>query len=156
MTRETATARDGQCEWTGSSCPGGQTDPRPPIGRTIPVPAVYAWTPSTDPMDTSVVPDHEAGANAAVRHLLGTGRRRVGHMTGPQQFRAVELRAAGAIRALQEEGLELAPPGVLCGDWSEAWGRQAAAILARSCPELGGYGSPRSRPHGRSALARSH
>ena len=115
---------------------GGQTDPRPPIGGGIPVPVVYAWTPSTDPMDTSVVPDHEAGAYAAVRHLLGTGHQRVGHVTGPRPFRAVELRAAGAMRALTDDGLELAPPGVLYGDWSEAWGRQAAAILARSCPEV--------------------
>jgi LacI family transcriptional regulator len=115
---------------------GGQTDPRPPIGGGIPVPVVYAWTPSTDPMDTSVVPDHEAGAYAAVRHLLGTGHQRVGHVTGPRQFRAVELRCAGAMRALADDGLELAPPGVLYGDWSEAWGRQAAAILARSCPEV--------------------
>ena len=115
---------------------GGQTDPRPPIGGAVPVPVVYAWTPSTDPLDTSVVPDHEAGAYAAVRHLLGTGRERVGHVTGPQQFRSVELRAAGAIRALADEGLELAPPGVLYGDWSEAWGRQAAAVLARSCPDV--------------------
>ena len=62
---------------------GGQTDPRPPIGRRIPVPVVYAWTPSTDPMDVSVVPDHEGGAYTAVRHLLGTGHQRVGHVTGP-------------------------------------------------------------------------
>jgi LacI family transcriptional regulator len=115
---------------------GGQSDPRPPIARALPVPVVYAWTPSTDPMDTSVVPDHEAGAYAAVRHLLGTGHKRVGHVTGPKQFRGVELRAAGAVRALADEGLELAPPGVLYGDWSEAWGRQAAAILDRSCPDL--------------------
>ena len=100
------------------------------------MPVVYAWTPSTDPMDTSVVPDHEAGAYTAVRHLLGTGHQRVGHVTGPRQFRAVELRAAGAMRALADDGIELAPPGVLYGDWSEAWGRQAAAILARSCPEV--------------------
>jgi LacI family transcriptional regulator len=115
---------------------GGQTDPRPPIGQRIPVPVVYAWTPSTDPMDASVVPDHEGGAYAAVRHLIGTGHRKVGHVTGPAQFRSVELRVDGALRALQEEGLELAPPGVLYGDWSEAWGRQAAAILERSSPGL--------------------
>jgi LacI family transcriptional regulator len=113
---------------------GGQTDPRPPIGRRLPVPVIYAWTPSTDSSDASVVPDHEGGAYAAVRHLLGTGHRRVGHITGPSQFRSVELRAEGARRALSEAGLELAGPGVLYGDWSEAWGRQAAAILHRSEP----------------------
>jgi LacI family transcriptional regulator len=115
---------------------GGQTDPRPQIGQGLPVPVVYAWTPSTDAQDASVVPDHEGGGYAAVRHLLGIGRRRVGHITGPQPFRSVELRAQGALRALGEAGLELAPPGVLHGAWSEAWGRQAAAILQRSCPDL--------------------
>lgn len=115
---------------------GGQTDPRPPIGRRIPVAAVYAWTPSTSPMDTSVVPDHKGGAYAAVRHLLATGHRRVGHVTGPRQFRSVQLRVEGAINALGEEGLELVPPGALYGDWSEAWGRQAATILVRSSPDF--------------------
>jgi len=115
---------------------GGQTDPRPPIGSGLTVPVVYAWTPSTDPMDASVVPDHEGGAYAAVAHLLGVGRQRVGHVSGPQQFRSVELRAKGVFRALAEAGLQLAGPGPLYGDWSEAWGRQAAAILLRSCPEL--------------------
>jgi LacI family transcriptional regulator len=115
---------------------GGQTDPRPQIGQGLPVPVVYAWTPSTDPEDASVVPDHEGGAYAAVRHLLGIGRRRVGHITGPGQFRSVDLRAQGARRALDEAGLELAPPGVLHGAWSEAWGRQAAAILQRCCCDL--------------------
>ena len=115
---------------------GGQTDPRPPIGTAVPVPVVYAWTASTDPKDTSVVPDHEGGAYGAVRHLLMTGRRTIGHVTGPSQFRSVELRAKGALKALSEEGLEVALPGVLYGDWSEAWGRQAASVLVRACPEI--------------------
>jgi LacI family transcriptional regulator len=115
---------------------GGQSDPRPPIAGRLPVPVVYAWTPSTDPMDVSVVPDHEGGAYSAVRHLLGTGHRQVGHVTGPHQFRSVALRTEGALRALSENGLELALPGVLYGDWSEAWGRQAAAVLVSSCPDL--------------------
>jgi len=115
---------------------GGQADPRPPLGGAVPVPVVYAWTPSAAPEDASVVPDHEAGAYAAVRHLLMTGRRTVGHVTGPRHFGPVELRAKGALRALAEEGLGVAGPGVLYGDWSEAWGRQAAAVLARACPGL--------------------
>lgn len=117
---------------------GGQTDPRPPIGQRLPVPVVYAWTPSSDPRDASVVPDHEGGAHVAVRHLLGIGRQRVGHVTGPEHFRSVELRAKGARRALSEAGLQVAPPGVLNGAWSEAWGRQAGAILVRHCPDLDG------------------
>ena len=115
---------------------GGQSDPRPPMSPRAQVPTVYAWTASTGALDTSVVPDHEGGAFLAVRHLLGTGRRKVGHVTGPPQFRSVELRASGAARALAEAGLQLAPPRVLYGDWSEAWGRQSAAILIGECPDL--------------------
>jgi LacI family transcriptional regulator len=113
---------------------GGQTDPRPPIASELPMPVVYAWTPSTDPDDAAVVPDHEGGARLAVRHLLGTGRCRIGHVTGPQNFRSVELRAQGALAALAEAGQELAGGQVLHGDWSEAWGRQAASILLRLDP----------------------
>ncbi|HTX00410.1 MAG TPA: LacI family DNA-binding transcriptional regulator [Acidimicrobiales bacterium] len=115
---------------------GGQTDPRPPIDTRLPVPVVYAWTPSTDPSDSSVVPDHEGGAYGAVCHLLQTGHRRVAHVTGPRHFRSVQLRSEGAARALADAGMALAGPGALHGDWSEAWGRQATAILLRSCPDL--------------------
>jgi len=115
---------------------GGQTDPRPPVRGSVPVPTVYAWTASTSNTDVSVVPDHEGGAYRAVGHLVGMGRHNVGHVTGPRTFRSVELRASGALRALRDHDLELASPGALFGDWSEAWGRQAAAVLTRACPGL--------------------
>lgn len=113
---------------------GGQGDPREPIGHRIGVPTVYAWTPSSDPRDLSVVPDHEGGAYTAVRHLVTTGRRCVGHITGPASSRAVQLRAQGVARALLEAGEHLA--ALVHGDWSEAWGRQAIVAMLRERPEL--------------------
>ncbi len=115
---------------------GGQSDPRAPLRGRTRGPTVYAWTASTDPADISVVPDHEGGAYAAVHHLLSIGRSHIGHVTGPTHFRSVQLRAEGAARALSEVGLSAAQPGVLYGDWSEAWGRQAVAILLKSSPDI--------------------
>jgi LacI family transcriptional regulator len=115
---------------------GRRQDPREPVGRNLPVPVVYAMTHSTDPGDLSLIPDDEEGGALAVRHLLSTGRTRIGHVTGPLRFAAARLRARGAEKALAAAGLELAGGTVLYGEWSEEWGRQATDVLLRSAPEL--------------------
>jgi LacI family transcriptional regulator len=115
---------------------GRRADPRPPIGVELPVPVVYAMTQSTDPRDCSVIPDDEGGGRVAVQHLLATGRTRIGHITGPERFRAARLRASGAAQAVGEAGLELAGAGVLYGAWTEEWGRQAGLILLRTQPDV--------------------
>jgi LacI family transcriptional regulator len=51
---------------------GRRTDPRPPLTRQPPVPVVYAFMPSTDPADCSIVPDETDGATRAIRHLRDT------------------------------------------------------------------------------------
>jgi len=117
---------------------GRRADPRPPIGTDLPVPVVYAMTQSTNAEDCSVAPDDEEGGRLAVRHLLATGRSRIGHITGPERFLAARLRARGAERVLTDAGLRLAGPGVLHGEWSEEWGRQAMQILLRAQPDLDG------------------
>lgn len=74
------------------------------------------------------VPDDVAGARLAVGHLLNLGRRRIAHVTGPQGFAAVGLRAAGWREALGEAGV--APFGeALTGEWSEAFGFEAGHRL---------------------------
>ena len=115
---------------------GRRADPRPPIGAGLPVPVVYAMTQSTNPQDCSVAPDDEEGGRLAVGHLLATGRTRIGHITGPERFLAARLRTEGAARTLANAGLELAGPGPLYGEWSEAWGRHATAILLRAAPDI--------------------
>jgi LacI family transcriptional regulator, galactose operon repressor len=107
---------------------GRRTQARAPIGPGLPVPVVYAFISSTDPRDCSVVPDEADGARRAVRHLLDTGRRRIAHVTGPDHHHSATVRAAAALETLSAAGLEPAAP-TLYGEWSEAWGRQAAGLL---------------------------
>jgi LacI family transcriptional regulator len=115
---------------------GRRQDPREPIGASLPVPVVYAMTCSTAPADMSVIPDDEQGGELAVRHLLSTGRTRIGHVTGPVRFSASRLRARGAEAVLAEAGLTLAGGSPLFGEWSEEWGRQGVDALLRSAPDV--------------------
>jgi len=107
---------------------GRRAQARPPLGVGLPVPVVYAFVSSTDPRDCSVVPDEAGGARKAVEHLLALGRRRIAHVTGPEHHHSATVRAAATVERLAASGLELVGPP-LFGEWSEAWGRQAAGIL---------------------------
>jgi len=107
---------------------GRRTLARAPIGVGLPVPVVYAFISSADPGDCSVVPDEADGSRRAIQHLLAIGRRRIAHVTGPEHHHSATVRAGGAVETLAAEGLRLAVP-TLYGEWSEAWGRQAAGIL---------------------------
>jgi len=115
---------------------GRRSDPRPPLRVHSPVPIVYAMSESTNPDDASVLPDDQGGGRLAVEYLLATGRRSIAHITGPSEFRAVRLRAAGAADALGEAGLAMTGDGPIHGEWSEEWGRQAAGIMLRQMPEV--------------------
>jgi LacI family transcriptional regulator, galactose operon repressor len=111
-------------------------DPRDPISPTLPVPVVYAYAPSTSPDDTSFVVDNESAAHTAVAHLLALGRRRIAHITGPEGSAAAVQREAGMRRALQDAGVELAGQVLSGGDWSQRWGRHAAAMLLAGHPDV--------------------
>jgi LacI family transcriptional regulator len=111
---------------------GRTTDPRPSLGRDLPVPIVYARARSDNPEDLSLLHDDQQGAGLAVRHLLATGRTRIAHITGPERHLAARDRATGTQSTLEEHGLELVHGGPLYGEWSERWGRDAAAILMRN------------------------
>jgi LacI family transcriptional regulator len=115
---------------------GSRTDPRPPLNGSIPVPVVYAYAPSEDPADLSVVSDNVQGGRAAIEHLVMTGRKRIAHITGERLFAAARDRAAGALEALESAGLELAGGQVMYGSWNEPWGRGAARMLLELDPEI--------------------
>ncbi|MEO3749551.1 substrate-binding domain-containing protein [Streptomyces sp. B6B3] len=115
---------------------GRRTDPRPPLDLPAPVPTVYTLGPSTDPRDVSLVPDDAGGARLVVRHLLATGRRRIAHVTGPAHHSAAAVRAEHAVAELAAAGYELSGGAVQFGEWTEAWGRQAALIALRADPDV--------------------
>jgi LacI family transcriptional regulator len=107
---------------------GRRTQARPPIGTDLPIPVVYAFISSSNPEDCSVVPDEAGGAHKAVDHLLGLGRQRIAHITGPEHHHSAAVRASATTNRLVDAGLSLVGPP-LFGEWSEAWGRQAVKIL---------------------------
>jgi LacI family transcriptional regulator len=114
---------------------GSRTEPRPPLG-SLPVPVVYAYAPSLDPADVSLLPDNTAAGRMAAEHLVSLGRRRIGHLTGDPGYAAARDRADGVAMALGAAGLTLVGDQVLYGHWSEAWGRAAAGALLDQHPDL--------------------
>ncbi|MEZ0070396.1 DNA-binding LacI/PurR family transcriptional regulator [Streptacidiphilus sp. MAP12-20] len=119
---------------------GRRTDPRPPLsGIQDAVPVVYVLSPSTDPADISVVSDEAHGCRLAVEHLLGTGRRRIAHVTGPAHHAAAANRALFTEQVLAEHSLELWAGRAHFGDWSEAWGRRAAETVLRIAPDTDAF-----------------
>jgi LacI family transcriptional regulator len=113
---------------------GRRIEPRPPVGAGSGIPVVYAMTQPMGEDGPAVLPDDEGGGRAAAEHLLGGGRRRIGHIAGPERFMNARMRAAGFGAALAEAGLR-PHGGVRFGEWSERWGREAAARLLGEEPD---------------------
>ncbi|GAA2078127.1 LacI family DNA-binding transcriptional regulator [Microbacterium hatanonis] len=114
---------------------GRQTDPRPSLGQDLPVPVVYAYSPSEDPRDLSLTPDNYAGGRLAIEHLIACGRTRIAHISGDPSYAAAQDRLAGARSAIAAAGLEFAAEPMFAA-WSEHWGRDAAALLLERHPEV--------------------
>lgn len=114
---------------------GRSSNMRPRIEVPASTPVVYALTPSESPDDCSIVVDDEASGRLAGEHLVATGRRRIAHITGPERFDATGRRISGLVSALTSAGLELTGEP-LRGEWTEAWGRQAATMLLQSHPDV--------------------
>jgi LacI family transcriptional regulator len=109
---------------------GRRTEPRAPID--VPIPVIYAFSPSTYPADTSVIVDDHGGAASAVRHLLSLGRSKIAHVTGPDSHHSAQVRAAATVEAAGEAFAGEA----LHGEWSERWGRHAVDVLLRTQPSV--------------------
>lgn len=112
---------------------GRRTDLRPPIdlgGASMPV--IYAFAQVEGGKALCLLPDDRGGARLAVEHLIGLGRRRIAHITGPVDFEAVRKRREGFRQALSAAGMRARPGHVLAGAWSEAFGREAAQQLTGS------------------------
>jgi LacI family transcriptional regulator len=115
---------------------GSDTDPRPSLGADIPVPVVYAYGPSRDRHDHSLVPDNVGGGALVARHLLEIGRTRVAHISGPSSYLAAQDRAQGVTNTMQNADHDLLGGQVFFGAWTEAWGRTATEMLLDRYPDL--------------------
>ncbi len=115
---------------------GARPDSRPSLGQHLPVPVVYAYSPSEDPEDLSLVVDNTAGGRLAVDHLIRSGRTRIAHITGELGYGASHDRVRGASERLAEAGLALAGEQVWFGSWSEGWGRGATRMLLQRSPDV--------------------
>ncbi len=116
---------------------GRRPDPRPSLGR-LPIPVVYVLVQSQDPEDLSITYDDTQGARLGVEHLLAHGRKRISYVSGPARHWSTRSRQQGVREALAAAGLALDDDAVLLGQWSEAWGRTAAAQLVRRDPRVDG------------------
>jgi LacI family transcriptional regulator len=114
---------------------GRRTEPRPPLVGAGGVPVVYSYAASADPSDCSVISDDAGGAVLAMEHLVGLGRRRIGHVTGPRRHRAAASRAEAVVRHLNDRGMSVRGR-VRFGSWSEEWGRDAIADLLAGAGDL--------------------
>lgn len=109
---------------------GRRTEQREPVD--VPIPVVYAFSPSRNPLDTSVLVDDSGGAASTAQHLLSLGRERIAHVTGPESHLSARIRAAATSR---EAGSAFTGEP-LYGEWSERWGRHAVDVLLRSHPDV--------------------
>lgn len=102
---------------------GKRVDRRLPVDLSkAPVPVVYAFTDGPDDSVTFVSDDAQ-GSREAVEWLVARGRNRIVHITGPESFASVHVRA-GAYRAVIGEKAE-----IYYGNWTEAWGHEAVTRL---------------------------
>jgi len=107
----------------------------PSIGDLTDVPVVYVYGDTGRSRDVVHLPDDRASGAMAADHLLGLGRRRIAHLTGPDGTRAVTERAAGGDAALRAAGTAWATP-VVHGHWSQRWSRAAAERLLADAPDV--------------------
>lgn len=105
---------------------GGATDLTPLLEARIPV--VVADRGLAADVD-SVAIDNVAGAEEAVRHLLASGYRRIGCVTGPVTTSTGADRYAGYRRALESGGIGADESLVRFADFREAGGRAAMEEL---------------------------
>lgn len=101
------------------------------------LPAVYVGRPFAGEVGIPYVDvDNHSGGALAARHLLSTGKRRIGTITGALDMVAGKDRLAGWREAMQEAGL----PDDLVeqGDFSAESGKQAMSRLRERAPDVDG------------------
>ena len=107
----------------------------PSVAGTVDLPTVYLYGETGQAGEIAHVPDDRTMGGQVARHLIGLGRRRIVHLTGPRGGRAVRERTRGIREALREAGLAPVAPTTY-GLWSQLWAEEAADRLLRQAPEI--------------------
>lgn len=95
--------------------------------RTTPVVLVNCYT--DDPNVPFIIPEHEAGAHAAVSALIAAGHRRIAIINGDPHMEAARDRLAGYRRALKHARIADDPRLERNGGWSMAGGERETLEL---------------------------
>ncbi|GEB48557.1 MULTISPECIES: LacI family DNA-binding transcriptional regulator [Streptomyces] len=112
-------------------------DPLPELLRDAGVPAVLSGRRSADERVPHVDSDNVVGAQIAVEHLLGRGRRKVATITGPPDMYAARCRLEGYREALRAATRTEGGPDerlIAQGDFTEEGGRRAMLRLLERDP----------------------
>ncbi|MGH2634961.1 MAG: LacI family DNA-binding transcriptional regulator [Actinomycetota bacterium] len=104
----------------------GAADLQEIIGSGLPI--VSLGRSIDDPRVDTVLSDDEHGAFEATRYLIRRGHRRIGMIRGTEA--PGTRREAGFRRALDEEGLDVAPESNPVADWTRRGGREAMRRIA--------------------------
>jgi DNA-binding LacI/PurR family transcriptional regulator len=113
-------------------------DPLPDLLRDVGVPAVLSGRRSDTEQLPYVDSDNLLGAQIAVEHLIGRGRRKVATITGPLDMFVARCRLEGYFEALRAAARESPPHErlVVEGDFTEEGGRRCMLELLRRDPEV--------------------
>lgn len=84
----------------------------------------------------SVSTDNYQGAVMAVQHLLDSGRKRIGHISGPLGWWEAEERKCGWYDTLTKAGYGVLEQHHVEGDWSPASGENAFIQLLETYPNM--------------------
>jgi len=99
------------------------------VNRRIPAVSIVRQV-EDNRLDTIVFEDF-AGAQAATRHLLQLGHRRIGFIGGDVSYSSNHDRWQGYLKAIEEAGLVAAPELIRLGRLRDAWGSIASDELLR-------------------------
>lgn len=99
------------------------------------VPMIFTTMQPRDSL-SSVSIDNYYGGRLATEHLIGQGRRRIGHLSGPVDWWEARQRMAGWRDSLTAANLPAEDVQVEGGNWSSASGYDAMARLEKKFAEM--------------------
>lgn len=85
---------------------------------------------------TSLATNNYQGAVMAIQHLLGCGRKKIGHISGPLGWWEANERKRGWRETLETAGFDVSKNRCTEGNWSSASGEQAFSQLLESFPDM--------------------